>query len=309
MSKSAAGLSAGRGLSYLALAGATWGTTGAAVDLVYRSSDLGPLAVSFWRSVSGLALLLGVGAALRSRSPHRPGTRHRAAFRGATGLGLVLFQTAYFGAVQATGLAVGTVVTLGAAPALIALGARVVLRERLGRGGLVAVIGALGGLTVLVLGNHGGAVRPLGILLALLSAAGFALTTLTVRWFGRTGDGESPFVTTAWAFAIGAAVLLLPAAIEGLLPHTDHPGRLLGLLVYVAAVPTAAAYPLYFAGAAVVRAATAAVVMLIEPVIAAAIAVTLLGEHLATTTLAGAVLVLSAVAGLALAEARRVDRN
>ena len=46
-----------------------------------------------------------------------------------------MFQTAYFASVEATGLAVATVVTLGAGPVLIALGARLALGERLGRGG------------------------------------------------------------------------------------------------------------------------------------------------------------------------------
>ena len=52
---------------------------------------------------------------------------------------------------------------------------------------------------------------------------------------------------------------------------------MLWLLAYVAAVPTALAYALYFAGAAVVRAATVSVIMLLEPVSAAVIAVTLAG--------------------------------
>ena len=114
-----------------------------------------------------------------------------------------------------------------------------------------AVCAAVGGLAVLVLGNHGGTVRACGVALALLSAAGFALTTLTVRAMGRAGEDESPLVTTAWAFGIGAAVLLPLAVAEGLFPHTAHVGRVLVLFVYVAVVPTAVAYPLYFAGAAV----------------------------------------------------------
>ncbi|CAM5696714.1 hypothetical protein SGLAM104S_09169 [Streptomyces glaucescens] len=56
----------------------------------------------------------------------------RALRAGATGVGLAVFQTAYFAAVAATGLAVATVVTLGAGPVLSALGARLTLGERLG---------------------------------------------------------------------------------------------------------------------------------------------------------------------------------
>src|SRR5216683_7925763 len=109
---------------------------------------------------------------------------------------------------------------------------------------------------------------------------------------------------TMWAFGVGAVVLLPFAAQEGLLPHAANPAPVIILLGYAAAVPTALAYPLYFAGAAVVRAASASVIMLTEPVVAAFIAVTLLGERLTPATLTGTLLLLFAVAGLAMAEAR-----
>ena len=82
------------------------------------------------------------------------------------------------------------------------------------------------------------------------------------------------------------------------------PVRVLVLLAYIAAVPTALAYALYFAGAAVVRSATVSVIMLLEPVSAAALAVVLLGEPLTAATLAGTLLMLASVTGLALTEVR-----
>ncbi|MGW4164972.1 DMT family transporter [Streptomyces sp. NPDC004788] len=302
-------LSTGRSLTYLIVAGIAWGTAGAAASLVFRASDLGPLALSFWRCVGGLVLLLGALALRRGpKAPAAPEPPRRRLVRIlGTGIGLTVFQSAYFAAVQATGLAVGTVVTLGAGPVLIAAGARLLMGERIGAGGAIAVAGALAGLGVLVLGGLGDGgteVRPLGVLLAVLSAAGYAAITLLTRWLGRTGGGGAALTTTTWAFAIGAVGLLPLAAAEGLVPHTDDPARVLGLLVYVAAVPTALAYALYFAGAAVVRAATVSVIMLLEPVSAAAIAVTLLGERLTAATVAGTLLLLTAVTGLALTETR-----
>src|SRR5581483_2383582 len=64
------------------------------------------------------------------------------------------------------------------------------------------------------------------------------------------------------------------------------------------------AYPLYFAGAATVRAATASVIMLIEPVSAAALGVVMFGEPLTVATLGGGVLLLTAATSLALADLR-----
>ncbi|GGT60321.1 DMT family transporter [Streptomyces purpureus] len=299
-------LPVGRSLFYLIVAGIAWGTAGAAATVVFRISDLGPLALSFWRCVGGLALLLGA-LALRPRRAAAPlaEPRRRKLLRIlGTGIGLTFFQSAYFAAVEATGLAVGTVVTLGAGPVLIALGARLTMGERMGRGGVLAVGGALAGLAVLVLGGGQAEVRPFGVVLAVLSAAGYAAITLLTRWLGRDGGGGDALTTTVWAFAIGAVGLLPMAAAEGLLPHTDRIGTVVGLLVYVAAVPTALAYALYFAGAAVVRAATVSVIMLLEPVSAAVLAVTLLGEELTASTLAGTLLLLTAVSGLAAAEAR-----
>ncbi|MFE5488203.1 DMT family transporter [Streptomyces sp. NPDC056527] len=306
-STSAAALPAvGRSLLYLIVAGVAWGTAGAAASLMFRVSDMGPLALSFWRCVGGLVLLLGA-LALRPGRPAaqaaEPRRRRLIRILG-TGIGLTVFQSAYFAAVEATGLAVGTVVTLGAGPVLIALGARLTMGERLGGGGAAAVGGALAGLAVLVLGGESGEVRPLGVGLAVLSAAGYAAITLLTRWLGRDGGGSDALSTTTWAFAVGAAGLLPMAAVEGLFPHTDQPVQVLGLLVYVAAVPTALAYALYFAGAAVVRAATVSVIMLLEPVSAAAIAVTVLGEELTAATVMGTLLLLTAVTGLAFAEAR-----
>ncbi|THA41859.1 DMT family transporter [Streptomyces sp. A1547] len=294
----------GRSLLYLVVAGAAWGTAGAAASLLFLASDLGPLALSFWRCAGGLVVLLGVLAVRRPRGP-RPAARPSVASLIGTGLMFTLFQAAYFAAVRDTGLAVGTVVTLGAGPVLIALGARHWMGERLGRGGVAAVVGALAGLAVLVLGGGGGEVRPAGVGWALLSAAGYAAMTLRARSLGRRGAGGDPLVTTAWSVAVGTVCLLPLAAAEGLVPHTAELGRVLWLLVYVATVPTALAYALYFTGAAAVRAATVSVIMLIEPVSAAVIAVLLLGERLTGAVVLGTVLLLTAVGALIAAEARR----
>ncbi|MFI2435140.1 DMT family transporter [Streptomyces sp. NPDC018693] len=299
----AAPLPVGRALLYLIVAGAAWGTAGAAAALVFRASDMSAATLSFWRCAAGLVLLLAArllpprGA--RTRLPLGPRVRRMTA----TGVGLAVFQTAYFAAVDATGLAVATVVTLGAGPVLIALGARLTLGERLGRAGVLAVAGALAGLAVLFADGGDTAVRPWGVLLALVSAAGYSTMTLLVRWWGRDGAADASS-TTVGAFAVTGLCLLPFALVEGLLPHSADPVRVLWLLAYIGAVPTALAYALYFAGAAVVRSATVSVIMLLEPVSAAVLAVVLLGEPLTTATVAGTLLMLGSVTGLALAEAR-----
>ncbi|MFD7668822.1 DMT family transporter [Streptomyces sp. NPDC059788] len=306
-------LPVGRGLLFVTVAATAWGTAGAAAALLYRSSGLGPIALTFWRTVGGLLLLLAARAVLRRRfaGARTPVVRSQDPLRrrvlriAVTGIALAVFQAAYFAAVEATGLAVGTVVTMGAGPVLIALGARVTMGERLGAGGVLAVVGALCGLAVLVLGGGGaGAVRPAGVALALLSAAGCAVMTLTTRRLGRSGCASDPYGSTISAFAVGAVCLLPPAVAEGWLPQAHELARSLWLMGYIAAVPTALGYGLYFAGLAAVRAATASVISLVEPVSAAVIAVLFLGEEVTAGTAVGTGVLLAAVAGLAVSEAR-----
>ncbi|MFE3037347.1 DMT family transporter [Streptomyces canus] len=300
MSHASSGLPVGRGLLYLIVAGTTWGTAGAVASLVYRTSDLGPVSLSFWRCATGLLVLLAVRLVRPRARTAAPEPLGRRALRvGASGVGLAVFQTAYFAAVRSTGLAVATVVTLGAGPVLSALGARLTLGERLGRGGAVAVTGAVAGLGVLTLGGADASVRPLGVLLGLLSAAGCCVMTLITRAARAESSGTSVAV-----FAVTSLCLLPLALAEGLLPHTDRPALLLGLLAYLATLPTALAYGLYFAAAAVVRSTTVSVIMLLEPVSAAVLAVLLFGERLTPAVLLGTLLMLGAVAGLAVTETR-----
>jgi DME family drug/metabolite transporter len=295
-----------RGFAFLAFAGFAWGTTGAAVEVIYRTSDLGPMAISFWRFLAGAVLLLPVWALRPSRkTPRAPQpVRRRVLLLVGTGIGLAVFQTAYFAAVRDTGLAVGTIVTLGAAPVFTAAGGRLFLGERIGRSGVLAVAGALAGLTVLVLGNQPGVVHPVGVAMALLSAAGYAVSNLLGRWTGRHGTGEDAFTLTLWSFLIGAALMLPLAFHEGLIPQGGNVTEAALLMLYIAAVTTALAYPLYFAGVAVLRAATASVMMLLEPVSAAVLAVLFLDEQLTAATVAGTVILLGAIVALALAESR-----
>ncbi|WP_327292595.1 DMT family transporter [Streptomyces sp. NBC_01198] len=308
---------AARGLIYVVVAATGWGTAGAVAAALYGHSGLGPLALTFWRAAGGFALLLAVRLSRRRPAPRGAAARSGRWGRAlryrvlATGAGLTVFQTAYFCAVRSTGLAVATVVTLGSGPVLIALAARLTMGERLGRGGAVAVTGALGGLAVLVLGgspNGGGTVHPAGVALALLSAAGYAAITLLTRWWGRQGVAGDPFDASMWAFGICAALLLPAAWAEGLLPHAARLGRTLLLLGYLASVPTALAYGLYFAGAAVLRSATVSVIALIEPVSATLLAVTLLGERLTAATVLGTACLLGAVGLLVADEARGMRR-
>ncbi|MFJ8207166.1 DMT family transporter [Micromonospora chalcea] len=293
----------GRGTLYILMAAIAWGTGGAAAAVLYDTSGLGPAAVSFWRFAGGV-LLLAAGHLTRRRRSARPRvvpSRHRWRQVVTTGVGLAVYQTAYFAAVGYAGLAVATMVTLGAGPVLIALGSRLTLGERLGRSGGVTVATALVGLVLLLGGSSAGsAPRPvLGLACALLSAGGYAAVTLLNRKLGRDGSRQTSLLG---GFAVGMLCLLPLALLEGILPTAGDTRQTVGLLAFLAVAPTAVAYTLFFAGLAAVRATTASVIALVEPLTAALIAVLLLDERLTVTAVLGSVVLLAAVVTLMLGE-------
>ncbi|WP_310361893.1 DMT family transporter [Catenuloplanes atrovinosus] len=287
-----------RGMALIALAAVAWGTGGAVAAVLYRTSGLGPIAVSYWRFLIG-AVALAVYVSLRRtrRVPRDPARRYRRLLAVlATGAGLAVYQSAFYLSIAHSGLAVATVVTLGAGPILIAIGARAFLAERLGHAGAAAITLALSGLVALSL--DGGATGPnpaLGLACALLSALGYAVVTLVGRTADAAGD---PFRTSLSGFLVGGVVLTPFALAEGVLPTAGGLGVTIGWLLYLGVVASALAYGLFFAGLAHVSATTAAIVTLLEPVAAAILAVGFLGEHLSPAVLTGMLLLVGAVAVL-----------
>ncbi|GLW12309.1 membrane protein [Microtetraspora sp. NBRC 13810] len=284
-----------QGLLYVSIAATAWGTGGAAAALLYRVGDLGPVAVSFWRFAVGAALL----AAFRLLTAGRPRRRARLSARHVvlTGAGMAISQSAYFAAIESSGVAIATVVTLGASPVLVAVGARLALGERLGRSGALGIAAAVAGLLLLTGDGGGDGFSSAGLGWALLSAVTYAGVTLAGR-----AVRDDPLGTTLGALAVGALCVLPLALVQGVLPASADPVAAGALLGYLGAVPTALAYGLFFTGLTAVRATTASVISLVEPVGATLIGVLLLGERLAPLAAAGAGVLLLAVLLLALAE-------
>ncbi len=292
-----------RGFVYVCIAAAAWGTGGAAASMVYQTSGLGPVPVSFWRFVCG-ALLLAAALPFTARSTTSRTTariataRRRRGMLLLVGLGMAVSQAAYFAAIAEIGVAVATVLTLGASPLVVAVGARVLLGEQLGRTGAVSMTVAIGGLLLLIgpgvpAAPTPGASPALGVGLALLSAVTYGGVTLLSRAFPA-----DPYGTALWSFVVGAAVLLPVAAVQGLLPGRAA-AETAALIVYLGAVPTALAYGLFFVGMSAVRATTASVLSLIEPLAATALGVLVFGERLTPAGVAGATALLVAVTCLA----------
>jgi drug/metabolite transporter, DME family len=287
------------GAVYVAAAAVAWGMGGVVASVLYRTSGIGPLAVSFWRAAFGVAVLMIVRVAMRKVAINKVAinkTRDRTAKTTVLmviGIGLAIYQSAYYLSIAQAGVAVGTVATLGACPVMVALGGWIFLRERLTVRGALAIAIAVTGLTLLV---SGGAVGPhpvTGLLWALGSAAGYATVTLVTLLYAES-IGQDHLDTTLKTFCVAAFCLLPLAAVEGLVPAAQV-GTAYAWLVFLGIVPTAGAYTLFFMGLRTVPAGLAAILVLLEPVSALAMAVGLLHERLTPAAIMGTALLLGAV--------------
>jgi drug/metabolite transporter, DME family len=286
----------GRGVTFVTIAAIAWGTGGVVAAILYRTSGLGAIAVSFWRTLGGVVLLAAVYFYRgRGRPPATTTVRSRWLINLVTGAGLALYQTAYYAAVHASGVAFATVVTLGSGPILIALAARLAIGERLGLAGLIAVAVAPAGL-LLVVGGASGTVA--GVAFSLASAAGYAMVTVLHRKLG----GVDPARTTLNGFVVALVILTPLAFLEGIWPSRGIAWETLAMVGYLGVISTALAYSLFFASLGAIRATTVSVLTLAEPLSATAIAVVLLDERLTWTMLAGTVVLLGAVITLTRAE-------
>ncbi|MFF4196473.1 DMT family transporter [Nonomuraea sp. NPDC001831] len=280
-------VSARRGAVYVSVAATAWGTGGAAGALLFESGHLGPVGVSLWRYLLGAAFLLALTR--RAARPRRL-TWHVLPI----GAGMAVYQTAYFAAIAGSGVAVATVVTMGATPIITALGGRLLLREPLGPVARAALAAAPVGLVLLTWESVVQARSLSGIGYALLSAAGYAGVTL----FSRHHRAADPQAAAVGGFVVGAACLAPFALPAGVLPELSLSS--VALLLYLGAVPTALAYGLFFRALTALPATTVSIISLGEAAGAALIGVLLFGERLTPLAWCGCALLLAAVAVLAL---------
>lgn len=200
------------------------------------------------------------------------------------------FNLCFLGAMNRAGVAVGTLVAIGATPVLTGLATRHVSRLW-----AVATCIAVGGLTLLVGGQmrSGSAPSVLGVLLALGASASYATYIIAGNAAAARRLPTQSYLTVAFG---GAALITLPLLVVGDVGWIGTgPGVL--LVGYLAVVPTVLAYHLFNRGLHGVRPSTASTLGLIEPVVAACLAVLLVKETLSPAGVAGALLV---VAGLLL---------
>jgi len=271
-----------------------FGTTGTAQAL---GPDLAsPATVGAARLVVGGAALALVAVASGGFSAGSGWLGSRPTVLAAAGV--ALYQVTFFAAVARTGVALGTVVALGSAPAATGVLALLLRRERPGpRWGLATVL-AVAGCALIVLPGEGAGADGLGVALALAAGASYALYTVASKEFLDAGAAPTAVMGAAFGLAALPAALLLALGDSAWLASASG----LTLAAYLGLVPTAIAYVLFARGLRHLASARVATLTLAEPLTAALLGVLVLSER---PTLLAAVGVLAVLSGLVLVATAR----
>jgi DME family drug/metabolite transporter len=285
------------GVLAVGAAASIWGTLGYFAKILYAEGVSFEALVTVRASVGWAAMLLFMLLA-RGVGNLRVAWRN---FLFLVPLGLIgigVFYLLYFFTVRES--TVGTAaILLYSSPAFVSLLAWVFLRETLGVLRVLALALTFGGIFLVVGGYDPEAleVGPLVLATGLLSGLTYGLYSIFGKPVARHLD---PAVILSYALGFGAVLLVL-FALPTLDTLVDLTLGSYALLLMLAVVHTSLAFGLYTVGLKRLDAGQAAIVATVEPVVAGAIGVALLGETLTAPKVLGALLVL---AGAALAQVR-----
>lgn len=275
-----------------------WGTTG--TTQAFAPASASPISIGAVRLlIGGVTLLVFAGAqGLLPQVRHIPRLPWLI-----SALAMALYQLTFFQGVRATGVAAGTIVTIGSAPVFAGLLTALVLRQMPGIRWLLATALAIAGCVLLVASGGSVRVEPVGILLALAAGACYALYaffTARILAQGITSD-----LAAAATFALGA-LLLLPVLLKTDLTWLLHARGVLAAL-QLGLVATAAAYILFTRGLRLIPLSSAVTLTLGEPIVASLLGVIVVGERLAAAGWLGVGMVFAALLMLTIAPRERIS--
>jgi drug/metabolite transporter, DME family len=256
--------------------------------LVNAPASADAYSVGAVRLLIGGATLAAVAAARRG-VPDASATRRRWPTSVVGALGVAVFQLCYFVAVDRTGVAVGTVATIGSGPMFAGLIAAVIDRHSPPARWLIGTGIGVGGVAVLGLMGRDATVDGAGIALAFLAGLGWAVfATIGKRQIDRGRESTASMA----AMFTGGAILMAPLLIW----HdpswvSSWSGALVALYLGVATVGVA--YTLY--GFALRHLSTPSVVTLtlLEPITAATLGAVVVHEGILAIGWVGIGLVLA----------------
>jgi drug/metabolite transporter (DMT)-like permease len=243
-------------------------------------------AALFW------ALVLADGAAHEVRALRR---RDVGVGLALGGCGYALQAGCYFAALERIDASLLSLL-LYTFPAMVAVAAFALGRERIDAPRLAALALALGGLVLVLAGAGAGAIDPVGAALGFGAAVVYSTYILVSD---RVVGCVRPHVLSAVVCTGAAVTLTVGSALLGELRPGELTAAGWGWLACLALISTVGAVSLFFAGLNRVGPTTASILATVEPVVTVLLAFVVFGEVLSVLQLLGGTLVLGAVLLLA----------
>ncbi len=180
------------------------------------------------------------------------------------------------------------VLLLYTAPAYVTVLSPLLLKESLTRKGIIALFLSILGIVFIVNPERLDFSQSLGIIAGILSGVAYAFQIITSKHISSTYSG---YTQAFWSFII-ATLIFLPV---GVAPKEVVFENMV-FLILLAIFPTILSVSLYFNGLKKVKAQSASILGLIEPVSAVILAILILGEKISTLEIIGGVLILAGAA-------------
>ncbi|MBB3809554.1 DMT family transporter [Pseudochelatococcus contaminans] len=262
------------------IASVLWGTTGTTATFATGVSPLGIGAVTM--GLGGIILCLtALGPMLKHG--HIIAKRWRLLALGA--VAVAIYPLTFYSSMHYAGVAIGSVVSLGSAPLAASLIEWLFDGQRLTLRWLLGVIVGLAGATLLCLGEASTAAATSGTESAdtfygIILGVGAGLSYAYYSWIARRLmlSGLPSRATMGAMFGSGGVLLLPVLLLTGAPLMASWSNVAVGL--YMVLVPMVIAYLLFGYGLASISATMATTLTLLEPVVAAILAVLIVGERL-----------------------------
>lgn len=203
-------------------------------------------------------------------------------------VGTACFMPFYAMGFERTGVAVASVLAIGAAPLFTGVVGRIVFGRVPGRQWFLGTGLAVAGLVGLNWPSGGTTVNLVGVCFALGAAVGYALQATGMELMSQR---HSPFQSVAPIWTT-ATILQAPICLGRDFGFLSQPALLAGT-VYGGVLTVAITFAMFTYGLSRIGSSTAVTVGLMEPITAATLGVLVLGEHLSLLGAAGIVLVLA----------------
>ncbi|MCM5557621.1 DMT family transporter [Pleomorphomonas sp. JP5] len=267
-----------------------WGTTGTAATF---APEVGAMAIG--AAAMGIGGLLQALIAAPSVFGNRSRLRSQWRFLALGAATVAVYPLTFYASMRMAGVTIGTVISIGSAPLFAALIERRVDGSSLSRRWLAGAGLGLVGMALIGAARTSGHAMPgaaaptLGVALGLFAGLTYATYSWSARKLMQRGV---PSLAAMGAIFGGGGLLLMPVLAATGAPFLwSWNNALVG--IYMAAVPMFLGYVCFGYGLARVQASMATTITLLEPVVAAALAVIVVGERLPAMGWIGVALVVA----------------